>query len=752
MPGIQSPATRVRFREFTLDLEACEFRKDGTVTALGEQPRRLLEVLVERPGVVVSREDLRERLWGAETFVDFEHGLNAAVKRLRDALGDSAEHPRYIETVPKRGYRFIAPVERIATSAIDIYPTVKHRPVSWLLLVGIAAVIVAASLTFSLLSARASVGVNAAPYRLTRITFDTGQQTDPTFSPDGKYIAYASNKTGNFDIWMQPLEGGPATQLTDDPANDTQPNWSPDGRSIAFRSERYGGGLFLVFVADKHVQRLTRIGYRPQWSPDGSYLALGGGLFFDGTIYVARSDGTDVNPVQMDPLGVAEYATGWDRGGRLVSLAGGFEHVSVMAMAPPAWNRTFMPITPAVLQRFRNLSLGVVGRQRLAWSHDGRAMYFVGEANASKDIWRLSVDPESLRVTDGPVRVTTGLESDLTPASDRAGRMLAFSTATASNRVWLLDLDATGRLDGRARPVTPLELDATQPGLSRDGRRLTIIVLRPGGRPIRELREIALDNGREKILRTYDESNSLGDWAMTPRPSPDGSQLLYSYREVTATGARSGIRRLDLDSLVETPLVSSADLEDGSYGDNPWSWSADSRSVVATGTRYRQGFFNLVRLPLTDAPAAEKSVRILASSDQLRFWQADESPDGRWVCFNATTRESDNSGIYVVPASGGAPRRLSESNTWDDKPRWSRDGRWIYFISTRGGGDLNIWAMGFDPALGTSIGAPIQLTHYSGTQGTIGEGIRTGPSDISIGGSRIAVPIQSVTGAIWIIE
>ena len=178
---------------------------------------------------------------------------------------------------------------------------------------------------------------------------------------------------------------------------------------------------------------------------------------------------------------------------------------------------------------------------------------------------------------------------------------------------------------------------------------------------------------------TYDESHVLVDWAMTPRPSPDGSQLLFSYREVTDTGVRSGIRRLDLDSLVETPVVASAFLEDASYGDNPWSWSADGRSVVATGSRYRQGFFNPARFPLTNAPAVEKSARILVSSDSLRFWQADESPDGRWVCFNATTRHSDSSAIYVVPTNGGEPRRLSEANTWDDKPRWSRDGRWIYF-------------------------------------------------------------------------
>lgn len=102
---------RVRFADFELDFDAGELRRSGTRVALAEQPLRLLEELVAQAGVIVSRDQLRDRLWGDRTFVDFEHGLNAAVKRLRDALGDAADEPRFIETVPKRGYRFIASIE-----------------------------------------------------------------------------------------------------------------------------------------------------------------------------------------------------------------------------------------------------------------------------------------------------------------------------------------------------------------------------------------------------------------------------------------------------------------------------------------------------------------------------------------------------------------------------------------------------------------------------------------------------------------
>src|SRR5258708_4183897 len=101
----------VRFGVFEADLEAGELRKHGLRLKLSEQPFQILAMLMARPGEIVSREVLRERLWPSDTFVDFDHGLNNAVMRLREVLGDSSDHPRFIETLPRRGYRFIAPVE-----------------------------------------------------------------------------------------------------------------------------------------------------------------------------------------------------------------------------------------------------------------------------------------------------------------------------------------------------------------------------------------------------------------------------------------------------------------------------------------------------------------------------------------------------------------------------------------------------------------------------------------------------------------
>jgi cholera toxin transcriptional activator len=103
----------VRFLAFELDLVAGELRKGGVRIRLQEQPFQVLALLLERPGDLVTREELRQKLWPADTFVDFDHGLNTAINKLREALGDSASNPRYVETLARRGYRFLAPVERM---------------------------------------------------------------------------------------------------------------------------------------------------------------------------------------------------------------------------------------------------------------------------------------------------------------------------------------------------------------------------------------------------------------------------------------------------------------------------------------------------------------------------------------------------------------------------------------------------------------------------------------------------------------
>src|SRR5580658_8690703 len=111
MPENDHQTRRLRFSVFEVDLGAGELRKHGMKIRIQEQPFQLLVALIEHAGEVVTREDLQKKLWTADTFVDFDHGLNKAINKIREALGDSAESPRFVETVARRGYRFLADVK-----------------------------------------------------------------------------------------------------------------------------------------------------------------------------------------------------------------------------------------------------------------------------------------------------------------------------------------------------------------------------------------------------------------------------------------------------------------------------------------------------------------------------------------------------------------------------------------------------------------------------------------------------------------
>src|SRR5712672_3079508 len=118
----------VRFAEFDLDLRTGELRRNGALLKLQPQPARILTILVSRVGEVVTRQELAREVWGSETFVDFEQGLNFAIRQIRTVLDDDAEHPRFLETLPKRGYRFIAAIETTCEPAAAIVPSQATSP------------------------------------------------------------------------------------------------------------------------------------------------------------------------------------------------------------------------------------------------------------------------------------------------------------------------------------------------------------------------------------------------------------------------------------------------------------------------------------------------------------------------------------------------------------------------------------------------------------------------------------------------
>jgi DNA-binding winged helix-turn-helix (wHTH) protein/Tol biopolymer transport system component len=306
----------VRFGLFELDLNTSELWKNGRKLNLQEQPARLLNLLLENPGEIVTRDKLKEALWSADTFVDFDHSLNAAVAKLRQALGDSAENPRFIETLARRGYRFIAPVEFVGNSVITpvqelrldslttltpvIQPEKKFSSVvslaGRLLLVSILGGLALAAFALWLWHKE-----GRSETELVKLTEGTGLTTDPTVSADGKLLAYASDRGSgrNLNVWIQQLvPGGNAVQLTHGDVDESEPAFSPDGSKIVFRSEKDGGGLFVISAIGGEAIRLTSSGRNPRFSPDGRLVAYW--LDASGTLYIIPAQGGEPRRVGSD--------------------------------------------------------------------------------------------------------------------------------------------------------------------------------------------------------------------------------------------------------------------------------------------------------------------------------------------------------------------------------------------------------------------------------------------------------------------
>jgi len=227
----QRPKSAFRFGAFELDLNAFELREDGAPLQLGRKPLVALGLLLERHGETVTREQLRDRLWG-ETFVEFEDNLNHVVRRLREALHDSAEDPRFIGTVPGVGYRFVASVESLPAPA---------SPATWKGLlprkeVGIAAVALAIIAVVLLPGRLKDEAEEQATLEAAPLTTYPGSEGFPSLSPDGSHVAFSWNgpAQSNHDIHIQGVTGGKPLRLTTDPRPDTSPAYSPDGERIAF--------------------------------------------------------------------------------------------------------------------------------------------------------------------------------------------------------------------------------------------------------------------------------------------------------------------------------------------------------------------------------------------------------------------------------------------------------------------------------------------------------------------------------------
>ena len=224
------PRTLYQFGPFEVNLTLGELLKNGRRIKLQEQPYRILVALLEHSGEVISREELRNRLWPEDTFVDFDGSLRVAVRKLREALGDDAERPRYIQTHPGRGYRFIGSPQ--ASDAPPLYPLAAinsdnepkanwARKPLWLAFAVICLVL------FGVGRLRIRTCPITPEWKVSQLTTDAGLSDAPAMSRDGKLVAYSSDRSseGGRDLYVKQISGGPPIRLTSDGAGNTTPGF-----------------------------------------------------------------------------------------------------------------------------------------------------------------------------------------------------------------------------------------------------------------------------------------------------------------------------------------------------------------------------------------------------------------------------------------------------------------------------------------------------------------------------------------------
>jgi len=273
----------LRFLDFQVNLNTGEVRKAEVRLKLQDQPFKVLATLVQRPGQVVTREDLRQLIWPEESFGDFDHAINLAVTKLRSALGDSADVPHLIETLPRRGYRFIAPIEGHIPSDAEAQPAAqrdfKGLPTKWTwFVVGATLLVLGSALAFVRLLRKSAEAPPSAVEVIPLVSMP-GQQAAAAISPDGKQIAFAEfgQRQG---IYITLVNGGKSLQLTQN--NDSYPTWSPDGSQIAFA--RYSGSQESFYImralgGSEHRVYTAPVAIwqncgRLDWSPDGKFLVF----------------------------------------------------------------------------------------------------------------------------------------------------------------------------------------------------------------------------------------------------------------------------------------------------------------------------------------------------------------------------------------------------------------------------------------------------------------------------------------------
>jgi Tol biopolymer transport system component/DNA-binding winged helix-turn-helix (wHTH) protein len=694
MQASRSPSRKLRFGVFEIDLFERELRRSGLRQKLGPQPFAFLLAILERPGDLITRDELRQRLWPEGTYVDYELGLKKCVNRVREILGDSADRPRFIETVPRRGYRFIAPVEEVGGFGTEPEAAAKSGPIRsrglrdggagavkmesspeparrgsiWRKL-RVRRIFVASALILVLLGASrlllqrhephgspAKTGPAAEPVVLPLISLP-GEQSMPAFSPDGSRVAFVSRSAaGKQDgIYVAVVGAQSLVRLTQSKA-DYSPAWSPDGRELAFLRDRNDEFLIEVVPALGGAEKTIYSG--PRWQR--GYDSGSGGLCFstDGkllafsesnpanqgaSIKVLSLQGSSTRLLTSPTAGFYDLRPSFSpRGDKLAYIrSAGSTCAQELFVVSAAGGK------PHQLTFDRAQILGPP-----AWMPNGREIVFSSRRGGLPTLWRVAASggtPERVPGA-GPIAWYASVST--------SGGELAYERVDEEQSLCRLGLKA----ETRARRSASILVSSNKtynllPQFSPDGRRIAFQTERSG------YSEVWLcDSDGSKLVQLTNLRGTAG----SPHWSADGRYVAFDYE----AGQHSEIYVVEVATGQAHALAAFPDAD--AIGP---SWSRNGQWLYFASRRGSK-VYQLWKMAFKDGVARSAAVQVTKNGG----FAAAESIDGTQLFYSKFYEQ----GIWAVPSEGGRERAVWTGPGPDYWSNWAVTKDGIYFLAPEG--------------------------------------------------------------------
>jgi Tol biopolymer transport system component/DNA-binding winged helix-turn-helix (wHTH) protein len=644
----------VCFGVFEADLRTRELYKHGVRLKLPRQSFQVLQMLLEHPGELVTRDDLRHALWPADTFVDFDHGLNNAIKRIRDALDDSAETPRYIETLPRLGYRFIASINEVGGPLPE--PVVQETRqsashgarVPWRVVASVFGILLFAVIITNLLRHKSTPQSDT----LAIVPFTTypGNELYPSFSPDGNQIAFAWNGGENtpndaFDLYVKQRGSEIPHPLTNRPAAWLAPAWSPDGRFIAFsRSAKGGDGIYIVPALGGPERKLAETRFTRwlfgalSWSPDGKWLA-----FRDADKQVISVPVTNINLLNLDTLErqILPHPSPDCSSSSAPAFSPDGEFLALACMVEMGVQRIYVrPVRKGLAREVARVGGNLEG---LTWSVDSKSLLY----SVDGQIWRVPL-------IDGKPEKLLFAQSAYAPAVAGRGNRMAYVQVIGGLfrlNIWRLDLASPTKPRYEARKLIASSRGQRAPCISPDGKHIAFESWSSGNPEI----WAADSDGSNPVQLT----SFGGPMTGTPRWSPDGRHLVFDSRA-------SGVSQLYIVNADGGRLQR---LQTGSETDSEPFWSKDGKWIYFRNDR-NSGIWKVSAeggsaIQLTKKPGAVPQ----------------ESADGMRIFFGLQT--ANGAELWSASVNGGDERLVPDMPILNWAGEWAAAKKGIYFIDGR---------------------------------------------------------------------